>query len=169
MSRELLILRHGKSDWSAETDDYDRPLKKRGKQGAQLIAGWLNDQALVPDHVVSSPANRAIDTARRVLTALEMSTADIQTDERIYEASLEELLEALADCPPETRRVLIVGHNPGLEDLLLHLVPTPPMLPEDGKLLPTATVACLTMPDEWTTLAPGSARLLHLIRPASLK
>jgi len=169
MPRELLILRHGKSDWSAETDDYNRPLKKRGKKGAQLIAGWLNDQALIPDHVVSSPATRAIDTARRVLTALDMDTRDIHADERIYEASLEELLGVLADCPPEAGRVLIVGHNPGLEDLLLHLVPTPPMQPEDGKLLPTATLACLTMPDDWKTLTQGSAGLLHLIRPASLQ
>jgi phosphohistidine phosphatase len=169
MSRELLILRHGKSDWSTDTDDYNRPLKKRGKRGAQLIAAWLSDQALIPDHIVSSPAARAIDTARRVARGLDMESGDIHTDERIYEASLDELLEVLADCSPDAGRVLVVGHNPGLEDLLLHLVPTPPMLPEDGKLLPTAALACLTMPDEWKSLKPGSARLLHLIRPASLQ
>ena len=92
----------------------------------------------------------------------------IETDERIYEASAGELLKVLADCPREASRVAIVGHNPGLEDLLLHLVPTPPMIPEDGKLLPTAALACLTMPDDWSSLEEGSARLLHLTRPAAL-
>lgn len=169
MSRELLILRHGKSDWSVETDDFNRPLKQRGKKGAELIAKWVGDQALIPDHVVSSPATRAIDTARRVMEALGREASDIHTDERVYEASLDELLEVLADCPAEAQRVLIVGHNPGLEDLLLHLVPTPPMIPENGKLMPTAALACLTMPDDWHALADGSARLLHLIKPAALQ
>ena len=169
MSRELLILRHGKSDWSAGTDDYNRPLKKRGKRGAKLIAEWLKGQGLNPDLVVSSPATRAIDTARRLVAALDLDPGKIQTDERIYEASAGELLEVLADCPRDARRVAIVGHNPGLEDLLLYLVPTPPVMPEDGKLMPTAALACLTMPDEWGSLAEGSARLLHLTRPAALQ
>lgn len=169
MSRELLILRHGKSDWSVDTDDYHRPLKKRGKKGTQKIANWVDDQALIPDRVVSSPATRAVDTARLLMEALGMEASDIHTDERVYEASLEELLEVLGDCPAEAKRVLIVGHNPGLEDLLLHLVPTPPMIPEDGKLMPTAALACLTMPDDWNSLADGSARLLHLVKPAILE
>lgn len=169
MSRELLILRHGKSDWSAGTDDFNRPLKKRGKKGARLIAGWLRDQLLIPDLVISSPAVRAIDTARRVASGLGLAEESIATDERIYEASLDELLAVLADCSPDATRVMIVGHNPGLEDLLVHLVPTPPMIPEDGKLMPTAALACLTMPDDWKSPVQGRARLLHLLRPAALR
>jgi len=169
MSRELLILRHGKSNWNVDTDDFNRPLKKRGKRGAQMIAAWLSDQKLIPDYVVSSPATRANDTANRVVAALDGAIVPIETDQRIYEASLEELLGALADCPPDAARVLIVGHNPGLEELLLYLVPTPPVLPEDGKLMPTAALACLTMPDDWKSLPQGSGRLLHLIRQASLE
>lgn len=169
MTRELLILRHGKSDWSAGTDDYHRPLKKRGMRGAELIAKWLSDQTLVPDYVVSSPATRAIDTARRVLRALDMEDMEIHADERVYEASLEQLLDVLGDCPAVKERVLLAGHNPGLEELLLYLVPTPPMIPEDGKLLPTAALASLIMPDDWQSLAHGGARLLHLVKPSALQ
>lgn len=168
MTRELLILRHGKSDWSAGTDDYNRPLKKRGKRGAQVIAKWLQDRALTPDYVVSSPATRAIDTTRRVLQAMALESSEIHTDERVYDASLEQLLDVLRDCSPEAERVLLVGHNPGLENLLLYLVPTPPMLPDDGKLMPTAALASLTMPDDWQSLSEGSARLLHLVKPSAL-
>ena len=65
MTRELLILRHGKSDWEAGTDDFHRPLKDRGKRGAQRVGVWLLQQGLLPDHVVSSPAERAIVTAEK--------------------------------------------------------------------------------------------------------
>jgi phosphohistidine phosphatase len=169
MNRQLLILRHGKSDWSAGTDDFNRPLKKRGKRGAKVIAKWIRDQGLAPDLVISSPATRAIDTARRVMAALDKDAAGIETDERVYEATVEQLLGVLGDCSPDAKRVMLVGHNPGLEELLLYLVPTPPMIPEDGKLMPTAALACLTMPDDWRSLSDGSARLLHLIKPASLQ
>ena len=64
MSRELMLLRHGKSDWTEQLDDFDRPLKDRGKRGAQRMGVWLIQQELLPDHVVSSPAERAIVTAQ---------------------------------------------------------------------------------------------------------
>ena len=165
MTRELLLLRHGKSDWSAGTDDFYRPLKKRGKRGARLIAEWLTQQGLVPDHIISSSATRAVDTAHRVRKALNLLTPGICTDERIYGAAREQLLDVLTGCPPQANRVLLVGHNPGLEDLLLYLVPTPPMIPANGKLLPTAALAQLLMPDEWQSITGGSARLLNLTRP----
>jgi phosphohistidine phosphatase len=169
MARELFILRHGKSDWSAGTDDFHRPLKKRGKRGAGQIAAWLRRQGLIPDHIISSPATRAIDTARRVCEALHLTTTGVDTDEGIYEASAEQLLRVLSGCPQHASRVLLVGHNPGLEELLLYLAPTPPVIPNNGKLLPTAALARMLMPDDWQSIARGSARLLNLTRPTSLK
>lgn len=169
MARELLILRHGKSDWSAGTDDFHRPLKKRGKRSARLIAAWLRQQGLIPDYFISSPATRAIDTARRVCEALHQTTTEVHTDDDIYEASVEQLLGVLAGCPQHVNRVLLVGHNPGLEELLLYLAPTPPVIPNNGKLLPTAALARMLMPDDWQSIARGSARLLNLTRPTSLK
>ena len=169
MVRELLILRHGKSDWSADTDDFHRPLKKRGKRGARMIAAWLRLEGMVPDHVISSPATRAIDTARQICEALHLTTTGVDTNEGIYEASVEQLLGVLSCCPQHANRVLLVGHNPGLEELLMYLAPTPPVIPKNGKLLPTAALARMLMPDDWQSIARGSARLLNLTRPTSLK
>lgn len=168
MTRELLILRHGKSDWSAGTDDFLRPLKKRGKRSTRLVAAWLRQQKLIPDHFISSPATRAMATAGIVCEALQQTASGVHTDERIYEASLEQLLGVLAGCPQHVNRVLLVGHNPGLEELLLYLAPTPPVVPNDGKLLPTAALARLLMPDDWRSIARGRARLLNITRPSSL-
>ena len=168
MARELLILRHGKSDWRVDTDDFHRPLRKRGKTSVVKIAEWIKKRKIVPDYIISSPAVRAADTARRLCMALGLEKSGFDTSEFIYEASVEHLLAVLADCPEDSKRVALVGHNPGLVELLLHLVPTPPMVPENGKLMPTAALAHLLMPDDWTYVSQGSARLLHLTRPSAL-
>jgi phosphohistidine phosphatase len=92
----------------------------------------------------------------------------IHRDARIYEAGLAPLLDVLAECPGDTRRVMLVGHNPGLEDLLIHLADGELELPEDGKLLPTATLARLRMPTDWKRLKAGAAQLISITRPTEL-
>ena len=168
MSRELLILRHGKSDWDAGTDDFHRPIKDRGKRSAQRIGTWLLKQRLVPDHVVSSPAERAIETARKACKAMGLGADVIVENPAIYLASRRELVQVLNGCPSAACRVMIVGHNPGLEDLLQYLAGGRIPLPEDGKLLPTATLARLGMPESWQTLPSGCANMMDLVRPGSL-
>ena len=170
MTRELLILRHGKSDWGTGLDDFSRPITDRGKRSAQRIGVWLAEQGLQPDTVVSSPAERAITTTQKALKAMGGDALGIERDRRIYAAGLASLLAVLADAPVAAGRVLIVGHNPGLEELLEHLVGTVGGLIEGGKLLPTATLAWLEMPDDWSRnqLQRGCARLLSLTRPRSL-
>ncbi len=86
MGRELLLLRHGKSDWSVSTDDFHRPLMLHGKRSAERMGSWLMQQDLAPDHVVSSPAERAIATAAKACKAMAIGTRAIHLDERIYEA-----------------------------------------------------------------------------------
>ena len=81
---ELLLLRHGKSDWSTNTIDFDRPLKKRGKRNAKQIGMWLLDNDLIPDLIISSPANRAISTAKIVAEILLLSDDSIKTNDRVY-------------------------------------------------------------------------------------
>ena len=103
MNRELLLLRHGKSDWDTDADDFYRPLKDRGKRGAQRMGVWLSQQDLLPDHVVSSPAERAIVTAEKACKAMGLGAQGIQRDNRIYEAEVGDLLRVLADCPAEAR------------------------------------------------------------------
>lgn len=168
MPRELLLLRHGKSDWNVDTDDFNRPLKDKGKRGAQRIGVWLQQQDLVPDLVLSSPAERALVTAQKCCKTMGMGAHQIHKNKRIYLAKPERLLEVLADCPADSRRVLLVGHNPGLELLLSYLSDTPIDIPEDGKLMPTATLARLEIPGAWNTLNEGQAKLVQLIRPSSL-
>jgi len=168
MTRELLLLRHGKSDWDAGVDDYHRPLKDRGKRSAQRIGVWLAQQQLVPDLIVTSPAERALVTAQKACKAMGDGDTGIQRDERIYAAGIDELLVVLGDCPESAVRVMLVGHNPGLEELLVWLASTAVPLPEDGKLLPTATLARLQMPADWRALVAGCARLDSITRPGTL-
>jgi phosphohistidine phosphatase len=168
MSRELLLLRHGKSHRTTGLEDYQRPLKDRGKRGAQRMGVWLQQQGLVPDHVVASPAERALVTAEKICKVMGMGSKIIHKEKRVYAASLDDLLQALKDCPKKTKRVMLVGHNPGLEELLLYLAGSSKNLPEESKLLPTATLARLTMPANWKKLRCDCARLESITRPGSL-
>lgn len=168
MNRQLLLMRHGKSDWSVDADDFERPLKTRGKRGAQRMGVWLLQQKLMPDYIISSPAERASNTAAKLTKAMGLTRQHIHHDARIYEADVKRLKAVLADCPAHCRRVLLVGHNPGLEELLLDLHGLDIDLPEDNKLLPTATLAVINMPEDWRKLKSGSARLQSIVRGSTL-
>ncbi len=167
MTHELLLLRHAKSDWAVDIDDFSRPLKKRGRRAAKRIGRWLREQHLIPDIILSSPATRALTTAQRVCRQLNIDESTIVCDPLIYEANAQTLLDVLRTSCHE-RRVLLVGHNPGLEDLLLKLVPHSVPLSANGKCLPTAALAQLSFDGEWTELTEGCAKLVTLIRPDSL-
>jgi phosphohistidine phosphatase len=167
MTHELLLLRHAKSDWAVDMDDFSRPLKKRGRRAAKRVGCWLREQHLLPDTIFSSPATRALTTAQRVCRQLDIDESAIVCDPRIYEADAQALLSVLNSCGHE-RRVLLVGHNPGLEDLLLKLVPHSVPLSVNGKCLPTAALAQLSFEGDWAELAEGGAKLMTLIRPDSL-
>ena len=169
MPRQLLILRHAKSSWDTDaSNDFDRPLNKRGKKDAPRMGAWLRQQGLLLDYVVSSPAKRAKQTVLKAARELEIKEKQIHWDPRIYDAGTSTLLEVLTDCPADAKTVLLVGHNPGLEYLVEYLCDNVDV-PADGKLLPTAAVAHLEMPDTWDHLEPGTARLLEIIRPRSLE
>jgi len=167
MSRELWLLRHAKAEQNITIDDFDRALKKRGKQAAQRMGKWLLQQQLIPDLVISSPAKRAINTAMRVLEAMNAPDMKITEDKRVYAEGFERLKTVLAECPADAKRVLLVGHNPELEDLLIHLVGVE-LLPDSDKLLPTTAFARLEMPDDWTQLTIGSAHLLSITHVKAL-
>ena len=168
MGRKLLLLRHGKSDWKTDKNDFDRPLQDRGKRGAQRIGVWLATNAMIPDYVISSPAERALVTAEKCCKAMGQGSDNILQQQKIYLADVDDLLEVLRQIPAEASRVMLVGHNPGLEELLLSLTGGDVELAEDGKLLPTATLAILEIEENWSDLKQGSARLLKVIRPRAL-
>lgn len=169
MPRELLLLRHAKSDWDNDfLTDFERPLAKRGKHDAPRVGAWLYREGLVPDAVVSSPAERARQTALKVCRSLDFGKKRIRWDAEIYEASADDLLAVLARVPADAATALLIGHNPGLEELLKHLVGGEIEVPANGKLMPTAAVARLEMPEDWSALGPGSARLISVTSPRSL-
>jgi phosphohistidine phosphatase len=168
MSRQLLILRHGKSDWSVEHSDFNRPLKTRGKRASQRMGLWLQQQGLIPDYILSSPAARAKNTAEIITKAMDLTTQQIHYDPQLYAANLSPLKNALALCPNDSKRVLLIGHNPELESLLVFLNKGRLLSPDDGKLLPTATLAIFAMPDNWNALSKGCGKLLSITRPKDL-
>nr|VFK56233.1 MAG: phosphohistidine phosphatase [Candidatus Kentron sp. TC] len=166
-ARELLFLRHAKSDWRVAGSDFERPLSKRGRRDAPRVGRWLHRQGLRPDLVISSPALRARQTALDVCKAFGIGENRIGWEARVYDASLQTLWRVLTECNRRADRVLLVGHNPGLALLLAHLCPTLE-LPPDGKVLPTATLARIRVPADWGTLESGSGVLLSLTRPAAM-
>jgi len=167
--RELLLLRHAKSAWDTPArTDFERPLAARGTNDAPRVGRYLAGRELVPDFVTGSGAERARQTAVLACAELGIAESAIRWDRRIYHAGGGTLLQVLREAPPDAYRVLIVGHNPGLEDLLQILCGNVPV-PDDGKLLPTAAVARLRVEVAWRSLGRGTARLLDLVRARSLE
>lgn len=148
---ELLLLRHGKSEWPEGVDDHLRPLSDRGKRDAQRVGDYLRANQLLPDSVISSPAKRALETAEKCVKAAGMTVSEIQVDERLYHASAA-TLKAVADEQP-CQRLLMVGHNPGMEMLLENIAVTPLTLTDKGKLMTTANLA-ICREDETKLIRP---------------
>lgn len=163
--RELLILRHAKSDHADPTlADFDRPLAERGREDAHKMGEWMASEQLIPNHIITSPAKRTLQTIKRVRTHLDPN-GDIPCVQEpgIYEAGVSSLLDALAQAPRSAHRVLMVGHNPGLEQLMEYLC-TSLHQPASVKLFPTCALAHIILPANWQTLTAGSGKLLGIWR-----
>ena len=169
--KTLTLLRHAKSGWDDPvTRDFDRPLNAKGKRAAQTVGRHLRDLGLEFDYVVASPAIRVGETLDAVVAGYGRKLAPVW-ERRIYLASAATLLDVIHELPAGADRVLLVGHNPGLEDLVLMLVPEA----ADGlrglveEKYPTATLAELTLAvDGWDGAAAGAAALTRYIRPRDL-
>lgn len=164
---ELLVMRHAKSDWdSGATRDFDRPLAARGHRAAARMAEWLEENDLQPDLVLSSSAVRARETAGYVIDQLQIQPADIEFHDDLYHADADDWRIALAG--QTATRILICGHNPGLDWLVEFLASSPPPETDDGKLMTTAAIAHLRFERSWDQLARGSGHLESLVRPREL-
>ena len=120
--KKLILVRHGKSSWKEpELADLDRPLNKRGKHDAPRMGRRLASRRLKPDRLVSSPAKRAVSTARRVAKEMGYPRKGIELEDRVYEASHRELLEVVKGWDDSLNVVMLFGHNPGFTDLANHL------------------------------------------------
>lgn len=168
----LGLFRHAKSDWhDARARDFDRPLNARGRKGAEVMGRHILDHGERWQRVLASPAVRAAQTIE-LAEAATGSKIPIEWDRRIYLASSRTLLDVLREQPDRTERLLMVGHNPGLEDLIFDLVPDDPgdrLRAIVEEKFPTAAFAVLEIDCErWEDLDDGCARLVHLMRPRDL-
>jgi len=164
----LYLLRHGKSDWTENTDDFHRPINDRGKRAAQRIGVWMAKNELNPEYVISSPAERTKVTAQKMLKAKGQGEQEIVLDERIYMAEERDLYTVLKEIPNKTKTVLLVAHNPAIEMLFLSLQNKKMKYLKRGKLFPTATLAHLTLSKPWSKIKPGSAQFEQVIYPKTL-
>jgi phosphohistidine phosphatase len=162
--RELLILRHGKAEKDDSDGDNQRPLKDSGKRGAQRMGVWLAGQGLLPDDIVASPAVRAKETAAKCIKAMGADERQVRKDERLYRADVCDLLAALADCPAGAQRVLLIGHNPGLKQLIGHLCRTG----QEVDSFPKGALVQLRLGDDWGDLEAGQGELVQLVRAKEL-
>lgn len=168
--KTLTLLRHAKSAWDDPVErDFDRPLNGRGRRAAARIGRWLGDDGAQFDHAVASPALRVRQTIEGLEDGLGRTLAPL-FDSRIYLASAATLLELIQHFDDSAASALLIGHNPGLEDLLLQLTPpADPLRAEAEVKYPTATLAVLDLPvDRWDDVADGQATLRHFIRPRDL-
>ena len=166
--KRLGLLRHAKSDWDdAAVRDFDRGINDRGRRGAAAIGQHIAAIGYRWDAIVASPAERV----RLTLEASGLSLAP-QFDERVYLADAEGLLSVLHAIVGEPEAVLLVGHNPGLHELLFRLVDPAtedPLFTQAAERFPTAAFAVLELPiDQWRDLEPGRATLAHFARPRDL-
>jgi len=161
-------MRHAKSDWSANVDDFDRPLTRRGLKSAKKMGAWLKQEALIPDLVVSSPANRAKQTTLIVCDQLKKNADKVIWDKRIYETDLKDLLKVVSDHGHKANCLLLTGHNPGLDHLVNYLSKDEPQPNRAGKLMTTAAIAILDYGDTGIIGKQNSAKLLQLVRPKEL-
>lgn len=164
--RRLVLMRHAKSDWSAPGQpDHARPLNRRGRLAAPLMAAFLAEQDWRIDLALISDAARTRETWERMRPLLPDVPAP-RLEPRIYEAPPEALLAALQDAPDDARAVLMLGHNPGIDEFA-HLL-TAPGSPHPGRF-PTAALAVFrTAAPRWRDAAPGGFTLEAYEEPKSL-
>jgi phosphohistidine phosphatase len=162
VARTLIVLRHAKSDWSTGDEDHARPLNKRGKRDAPRVGEELARRGLRPERVLTSDARRARDTYKRMRT--HFPDASVETVPSLYLAGLDAVRACLAPLPSDVRVVMVVGHNPGWEDMVSELTGVP-------TVLTTANAAVLTRDAAtwWEAMdGAGGWSLAALVRPRDL-
>jgi phosphohistidine phosphatase len=167
--KRLHLLRHAKSSWDDETlRDRDRPLAPRGRKATKRIARWARRHDVRPQLVVSSSAVRARETLAGVLPGL--GEPEVWTEVALYAASAEVLLARVRALPEEAEEAMLVGHNPGLQQLVLLLAEPGELRDRAAAKFPTGALATLEEEvDSWSELEPGNARLVDFVVPRELK
>lgn len=163
-NKTLILVRHAKSSWKdTSLNDIQRPLNKRGKRDAPKMGKYLLKSRIVPQAIFSSTGLRALTTARLISVEMGMKPSEINIDEKIYTFNAEELLKVVKSLKDKFDRVMIVGHNPAVTDLVNYLC--------GSKIdnIPTCGVALLRFPvNSWKKISKNSAELLSFDYPKKL-
>ena len=160
--RQLLLLRHTKSSWDDPAlADHDRPLASRGRKAAKLLGEHLRHQQNPVGLVLCSSARRARQTVELV-----DPPGEIKVERGIYAASADQLLERLRRVPSEVDAVMLVGHNPAIQELAMALAREPNDLA--GRKFPTGALVTLSFAGPWPTLSPDQTQLVSFITPRQL-
>jgi len=161
--RTLYLLRHAKSSWKDQTlRDFDRPLKGRGRKAAEQMGQVLAEEKLKSPLVISSPAVRARETIELVLESAGFKLKP-RFEERIYEADVRTLLEVVESIPDSAETAIMVGHNPGFENLLTDLT-------GDNQHMPTCALAKIEVDvASWSEVSEESGRLEMFVTPKELE
>ena len=169
--KRLSIMRHAKSDWSGVAlDDFDRPLNDRGWKTARRMGKELVHRAIRFDLVIASPAARVRETIDGLTEKLELK-AEIRFEPRMYSASGQTLLEIVRNLPEGAHAPLLVGHNPGMQQLIVELTHGDRHARRHrvAEKFPTAALAQLELPaHRWSDVARGSGEIAELILPKGL-
>lgn len=169
--KTLTVMRHAKSSWDDPgLNDFDRPLNARGRKAARAMGKELKHRGFRFDQVIASPAMRVRETLN-VFAEGYGEEFEVRFEPEIYEATVDRLLHLVREIPESVTAPLLVGHNPGLHELLLELT-----CDDRDKLrhhvaakLPTAAVATVRFPAErWADIEPGSGEIAELIVPKEL-
>ncbi|MGN6497434.1 MAG: SixA phosphatase family protein [Tsuneonella sp.] len=168
MTKLLGLWRHAKSDWDDVTQrDFDRGLNARGRKGARLIGGHIRSHGVKWEVLLASPAVRVKDTLAEAALPVEAVW-----DENLYLADGTTIIDVVKERAGGARAVLVCGHNPGLQDLLLELVPPAAendLFDEASVKFPTASFAVLELAiDDWGQLGEECGALVHFARPRDL-
>jgi phosphohistidine phosphatase len=165
--KRLLLIRHAKSSWDDPAlSDHERPLAPRGTRAAERLRAHLEGSDLRPDLVLSSSSRRTRETLE--LLAPAFGNAERSIEDGLYGADGTELLERLRGVPDDVSTVALIGHNPGIEDLVLELAEEGTDLDRIREKFPTGALAVLGIDAPWRDLATGSARLLSFVSPREL-
>ncbi len=164
LMKKLIVVRHAKSSWDfPDLDDFDRPLNKRGKQSAPEMGKRLATRGIVPDLIVSSPAKRAITTAKRIAEELKFPKKAIVEEPIFYHDTMRDMVAVLNAIPSDVNILMIFGHNPMLTDLVNHLAGT------DIFNIPTCgTVEIDFNVTDWEQVGKAKGKLVFFDYPKSL-
>jgi phosphohistidine phosphatase len=170
----LMLLRHAKSSWPAGMHDAERPLSDRGEAAARLMGGYMAHHALIPDRVLCSPARRTRDTWAGIWAAIAVQSpaaVDIVFDGRLYGATRHGILSVIRDQDDTVRTLLLLGHNPGLQEAaeLLIAAGDVDLRERLREKFPAAALAVLDFTlDRWNRVHERSGRLDRFVTPRSV-